>query len=1434
MTMYRGHARVGLAAVLVLLLVAATSAIVPWAPVRAVAAEPDIGPAPGPCPANTPSPYPPRHDYCLRTSDYAELTVTPGEAGNAGKLTMTLTPLLPQCTSDPLNFPCIDYVTWQAGQYPGGAGPSYRIVTQTNTYFQQTTPGRNDYYEPFALQATHPGDLTTNCNGGSPTRPSSVPLCEVTIQWGPQRGQLVPGWVIVHPAIDVKLSEGPHTTTIWIEAAFRLLTEPAANQAPTASFSAKQTGATSFRFDPVSSSDSDGTVVAYDWDFGDGKVAHTTASSPTAEHRYENAGHYAVTLTVTDDDGATSAPYAVDVDTASNELVVNSAADTGDENATVTNDDVCSTGVDLGNAVPECTLRAAIETANLRPGDAPTITFDLPGPPSIALATALPSITRPVQIDGSTKSGGMVELTGGASVATGLDLRGGGSDVRGLVVNGFAVAGISISGPGGNHITGNRIGTDASGMTARPNRLGVLIDGSPNNVVGGDVADDANIISGNEVAVGDDQGGVLVRGAGATGNKIIGNRIGLAADGQLLVNSLGVVIKDAAETTVGGDGASRNYIASTFINVSAFGTRGSRIVGNQIGMDEAGTTAIDTAVLGLAIVGGTDVVVADNVIAGSVVDVELIHTTGADVARNTVGVNAAGNLPAGIDCRAPTSGIRLDGSSDAIVSGNHVGGHTWDIVVAGTVQVGVDDRPEGGCDISFGSPDFVLDRATPTGRDVTITGNIVGLASAPPTGLTPRSGISVYAGAEHISISGNTVAGHTDAEVRIDGGTQHVVSGNTLTTSPSIAAAQVGLRVRKASDVTIETNTIVGHGQAELVLDGGSGHGVRANRIGANEADDGSQIGVLVLGAARQMTIGGDDAADGNVISGNRDAGVRVTAAAVDVTIASNRIGTDPAGNAAWPNGVGVDVQRGATGTRLEHNLVSGNTKAGIELGATATLTGNRVGVRDAGGELGNDVGVHVAGVPATLGTNTVAHNATNGVLIDGSGPVTIRNGPIFENGDHRGIAYRGTGQPLPPASLTAMRTAPDTDGNVRLAIGAFPLGRGPTIVEVYGNRDCDDPEGRVPILSRTVPDNGFLYEVLTLEESAIFATVGAITATATSPDGSTSTFSPCAPVEAFRDGDSDNVFDIEESYGPNRGDGNHDSIPDAEQPNVTSLETVGGFITLVGPPGTTLQNVKDFSTNGTPVPSGALLPYGIFGFDVQGLDPGAMAVVDVLVPAAPDPNLVYVKQLPNPDGTTASLYRIAGLDDTGEGLEHTATGWRLHLRDGGAWDTDRTANGRLRDPGGPAVQGATPFPIGPPGAPPAGGLSVTISRAFAISPAWWHDGALVLSGRFALRDGASVRCGDAVVVSFGRWSATLPGKGFRRIGQQCVWVGRTEARTLVEMAFDLRRGTWSIAAAGPGLDVGNLAGPVDLTLTIGDDTGSTTASLPRPPGHHR
>jgi serine protease len=77
------------------------------------------------------------------------------------------------------------------------------------------------------------------------------------------------------------------------------VTEGSTNNPPSASFTSSCTDLTCNFTD--TSTDSDGDVVAWSWTFGAG--ASSTEQNPS--HTYAAAGTYTVSLTVTDDDGAT-------------------------------------------------------------------------------------------------------------------------------------------------------------------------------------------------------------------------------------------------------------------------------------------------------------------------------------------------------------------------------------------------------------------------------------------------------------------------------------------------------------------------------------------------------------------------------------------------------------------------------------------------------------------------------------------------------------------------------------------------------------------------------------------------------------------------------------------------------------------------------------------------------------------------------------------------------------------------------------------------------------------------------------------------------------------------------------------------------------------------------------------------------------------------
>jgi DNA-binding beta-propeller fold protein YncE len=91
--------------------------------------------------------------------------------------------------------------------------------------------------------------------------------------------------------------------SVDLRGAFGVVVSP--NQAPIAGFSAVPgTAGAPTRFDGSAAVDPDGSIVRYDWDFGDGTVLLDGGRTPT--HVYTLPGSYTATLVVTDNEGAST------------------------------------------------------------------------------------------------------------------------------------------------------------------------------------------------------------------------------------------------------------------------------------------------------------------------------------------------------------------------------------------------------------------------------------------------------------------------------------------------------------------------------------------------------------------------------------------------------------------------------------------------------------------------------------------------------------------------------------------------------------------------------------------------------------------------------------------------------------------------------------------------------------------------------------------------------------------------------------------------------------------------------------------------------------------------------------------------------------------------------------------------------------------------
>ena len=192
------------------------------------------------------------------------------------------------------------------------------------------------------------------------------------------------------------------------------------------------------------------------------------------------------------------------------------------------------------------------------------------------------------------------------------------------VISGNNDDGISIDGASGTIVIGNYIGTDFQGTAAVGNSgdgVAIQLDNgvtpATNTIVGGTSAAERNVISGNAANSSQGLANVRIRGAGTTGNVVLGNYIGTDYTGAVaLANPRdGIVIDEGAlNNTIGGavSGAGNVISGSTNNGIRVQGTYSyaagdvlATIYGNRIGTNAAGTAALANGQSGIFVDGSS-------------------------------------------------------------------------------------------------------------------------------------------------------------------------------------------------------------------------------------------------------------------------------------------------------------------------------------------------------------------------------------------------------------------------------------------------------------------------------------------------------------------------------------------------------------------------------------------------------------------------------------------------------------------------------------------------------------------------------------------------------------------------------------------------------------------------------------------------------------
>jgi titin len=699
------------------------------------------------------------------------------------------------------------------------------------------------------------------------------------------------------------------------------------------------------------------------------------------------------------------------------------------------------------------TLRRAILDANAHPGT-DSVRFNLPGPGvnTIAITSALPTVTETVVINGKSQPGyagtPLVRIdNASASQLDGPRIEAAQCELLGLELTRFAVA-VRLLGDA-NKVQGNLIGTNAAGDAGLGNSTGVRVESGAGNRIGGIAPGAPNVVSGNASV------GVEVVGP-ATATTVAGNRIGTdPAGGVARANGVGVRVGGGSTANVIGGTtiAERNLISGNQqygARLTGTDTAHNTVLGNYVGTTADGASALTNG-FGIRVDGGASQNTiggssagARNVISGNAaagVRIDGAGTTGNDVAGNYVGTG-----PDGTSTLANGTGVRVASGASA----NTIGGATAGArnVISGNTGNGVE---------------FLNDGT----QDNTVAGNYIGVDATGSAELGNHYGVYVPAGPNTIGTpgAGNVISGNYGGVEITSAG--NVVAANFIgTDATGTAEIHQGWGV-EIIGVTIGHNTIGGTTAGARNVISGNGSGVLLTRTQANTVS-GNYIGTDATGSAPlgnggngvsifrgfQNTIGGTTPGARNVISANGFSGVHMSSGSQHEVgsnvVAGNYIGTDATGSAALGNGSGVSIAAGEFGsaaynliggsTPAARNVISGNTGYGVILAGPDSngdsynnaVWGNYIGTNaDGDAALPNGAGVHFLEGPGvnqnTIGgstageRNVISGNAGWGVVL--SGNATYGDNTV--TGNYIGTKSGG-GKPLGNAG-----------GGVKLELGA-------------------------------------------------------------------------------------------------------------------------------------------------------------------------------------------------------------------------------------------------------------------------------------------------------------------------------------------------------------------------------------------------------------
>ena len=613
-----------------------------------------------------------------------------------------------------------------------------------------------------------------------------------------------------------------------------------------------------------------------------------------------------------------------------------------------------------------------------------------------------------------TKTGG----TAGPGNQVGILIDGGsGATVGGTAANtantvGFNnVAGISISGTGatGNLIVGNLIGLDAAGDKLG-NGTGIFV-GASGNTIGGTISAAANVISSNSGA------GISIA---ASGDVVLGNYIGTNATGDVRGNAVGISIAGSTNTIGGAVSGAANTIGfSTQQGVSVLSGTGNVISQNQYDGTNGPASPVPANDISLNS-GPNNTQVAPTLVSAALSSGTLklqVYETSTKPSLQTLEIYLDTSGQRSFEISVPVT-LSNNPSSPTIITVTVPGLADGDTIIATVTDpsngtsalsastfiaspftvINTNDSGSGSLRAAISNanldPGVTIDFAIPSS-----------LASSPGSGtfvIMVLSPLPTISAAMTIDGTSESKSGGQGAVVQINGGGG--AFDGLILGAGSLGSKIVGL-------------DIVNFGGAGIRVES-SGDVISDSLIGTDPtgklAGPGNSVGILIdiddaAKGPSAATIGGTAAGAGNTIGFNAGAGISISGAgATGNLILGNSIGSDSNGDRLG-NGIGISVGAssntiGGT-TSAAANVISLNSGAGILIDASNELVlGNYIGTNAIGtkptpANLGNAVGISIAGSSNTIGgavsgaANTIGFSTQQGVsVLSGNGNLINQN----------------------------------------------------------------------------------------------------------------------------------------------------------------------------------------------------------------------------------------------------------------------------------------------------------------------------------------------------------------------------------------------------------------------------------------------------------